>query len=259
METIAIANLKGGVLKTTTAVTLGHGLALAGWRVLLVDLDHQGHAAVSLGLEKSPGFHTLITQENLPLDQIVVNARENLDIIPNDKSMADAKDLLAAKRFRERFLANRLKPASAQYDALIFDMAPSFDLIHTAALLTSSYVLIPAKLDHLAIDGINEMLREMAILSDEGYGFKGFFVLPTLFDRTTRETAERLSELLEVFGDVVWPVVPTDTRAREAARLGQTIWEYSPSSAAINGYNIDGEQFGGYEQILQQLAMVISQ
>src|SRR3990172_2871464 len=127
MKIIAFANQKGGVGKTTTAVTLAHGLARHGRRTLLVDLDPQGHTAFSLGLEKSPGLYRLICLDE-PLRSTVQSARPNLDVLPGDKRSESVKRLITLSDFRDSILSDRLH--AADYDCVLIDMAPSLDVLH---------------------------------------------------------------------------------------------------------------------------------
>jgi chromosome partitioning protein len=254
MKIIAFANQKGGVGKTTSAITLAHGLALQGRRTLLVDLDPQGHVAFALGLEKAPGLYRLVClEEKLP--RVVVNARPNLDILPGDKRTEQVKRLIAVSNFRETILAEVLR--LSRYDVILIDMAPSLDVLHLNGLVASDYVIIPTRLDALAIDGVKEILLTMGEVSQRGYPFQGYSILPTFFDRTTRETLVQLKELARTFGKQVWPPIPQDTRVREAAAFGKTPWEYSPSTPAMTGYSEGREHVGGYIQIMERLLEVL--
>lgn len=116
MVTIAIANQKGGTGKTTTAVTLAHRLAMDGYRVLVVDTDVQGHVAAALGMDKAPGIYRLVQWYQGLGDLLVVQARENLDIIPGDKTTEPAKRILASMDFRERVLADALESGGLRRD-----------------------------------------------------------------------------------------------------------------------------------------------
>jgi len=255
MWTISIANHKGGVGKTTTALTLGHGLAQNGFRTLLVDLDPQGHVAFALGLDKAPGLYRLIVEE-APLSEVVLNVRENLDIIPGDKRTEAAKRYVTTLNFRERILLNLLE--GVDYDVVLLDTAPSLDVLHVAALMASDWVIIPTKLDAMAVDGVNEILRSMGEIVRNGGGrLKGYNILPTFFDRTTKETALQLREVVDAFGARVWPPIPQDTRAREAVAFGKTLWEYTPNSPSVIGYPSQNRRVGGYINALERTLEVL--
>lgn len=254
---ITVANQKGGVGKTTTAVTLGHGLSRDGRRVLIIDLDPQGHVAFCLGMKKSNGLYRLLF-ESEPLHKVAEEARPNLDIIASDKTGEAVGRYVTTLNFRELVIKKALKGAS--YDVIVLDTPPSLGVLHVAALVASHWVLIPTKLDAMAVDGVNEILRSLAEIEqgeDNNHKFDGYSILPTFFDRTTKETSLQLRELVEAFGSIVWPPIPQDTKAREAAAFGKTLWEYSPESPSIMGYQYDGKRVGGYLDLLERMEKVI--
>ena len=254
LKIIALANQKGGVGKTTTAVTLAHGLARLNREVLLVDLDPQGHVAYSLGKEKTPGLYRLIC-EGGSIKTLAQNARPNLDLLPGDKSTEKVKRQITLLDFREGILADLLK--ATRYEIILIDMAPSFDVLHINGLVASDWVIIPTRPDALAIDGVKEILKTMGEISQRGHTFQGYSILPVFFDRSTRETLTQFKEIVSVFGSHVWPPVPQDTRIREAAAFGKTAWEYTPNSPAMIGYLENRQRVGGYIQVLEKLKEVV--
>ncbi len=254
MKIFSFANQKGGVGKTTSAITLAHKLALDNIRTLLVDLDPQGHVAVCLGLQKSPGLYKVICEDQ-PLKKVVVNARPNLDILPGDKRSEKVKRQITLSDFRETILADVLR--QADYEVVLIDMAPSLDVLHVNGLIASDWVIVPTRLDALAVDGVRESLLTIGEISRRGYPLQGYQILPTFFDRTTRETLTQFKELLRVFGNHVLPPIPQDTRVREAPAYGKTLWEYAPTCIAIQGFEREGQRVGGYLQIYSRFKEVL--
>lgn len=255
MRIVSFANQKGGVGKTTSAITLADGLARQDYRTLLIDLDPQGHVAFSFGMDKSPGLYRWICQGDA-LKDVVISVRPNLDILPSDKRTEQVKRYITLSDFRETVLVNLL--VDAKYDVVMIDMAPSLDVLHINSLVASDWVIIPTRLDTMAIDGVREILMTMGEISRSGHSFQGYCILPTFFDRTTRETLVQFREIIQSFGKRVWPPIPQDTRTREAPAYGKTLWEYTPDSTVMNGYSNGRTRVGGYKQILRRMIEVIN-
>jgi chromosome partitioning protein len=255
MIRIAVANQKGGVGKTTSAIHIGAGLAAAGQRTIIIDTDPQGHVALALGLPKGAGLYNLLVDGD-PLAEVVQEARSNLWIIPSDKRTEKANRYLTSLDYREQVLADAL-PDKAPYDIALFDLAPSLTVLHIAALAASDMVIIPCRLDHLAMDGVNEILRTIAEVNRHGGHISEWFVVPTFFERVTNETQTQLEALAKAFPSRVWPPIPADTRLREASVYGQTAWEYAPKSPAIAGIQIGSSRVGGYGEVVQRIQGVL--
>ena len=162
---------------------------------------------------------------------------------------------MAGLDYREAVLSDIF--VGTNYDVILIDTAPSLDVLHVAALVTADWVLIPTKLDAMAVDGVNEILKSYAEVMQHGGHIKGYTILPTFFERVTRETVLQLRELVNAFGSRVWPPIPADTKAREAVACGQTLWEYAPNTPAIMGAMDGNKYIGGYAQDLERLLEVI--
>jgi len=253
---IAVANQKGGVGKTTTVINLAAWLAdKARMKVLVVDFDVQGHAATCLGRPKGDGlFRWLVTEE--PITQAVVGARPGIDLVTSNKLTERIRHFLADMVARELYIGEMLNQAAGRYDVVLLDLAPGSDLLHVGALAASDLMLTPAKMDFLALDGVTEIIKTARSLGRIPQVTPPALigVLPTMYDRATTETSENIRRLGDAVGvEQILPPVPQDTRVREAAARGLTIWEYAPDTPAALGYVMDGQagrnslgRLGGY-------------
>lgn len=238
LRRLQIQNFKGGVGKTTTAVTLAHGLALKGRRVLLVDLDQQGNAADMLGIKVSKNQPTLynLLVDDLAYDQVLVEARPNLFLIPSDKRTALAENIISAQAGRELLLKVRLAPLTG-FDYVILDCPPALNVLHNNALLYSNELVIPIDMDRLALQGakgILDSVSELAKVFNERAAICG--VLPTFVDRRTNITHQALRLIEETYTPKVLPVVRSDAKLRQAATHGKTIFELDMHSKGAEDY-----------------------
>jgi chromosome partitioning protein len=253
VQTLAVVNQKGGVWKTTSSVSIAHGLAIGGWHVLLVDLDAQGNVADVLGLEKRDALHRLLIRNET--DVVVPTGRDRLDVVLGDRMTADAKRVLAGDPFGIFKLRDALEDYDARYDVCVLDAAPGADILQMGALVACSRFLVPVALSQLAVVGAVDALGMVASLRKHG-AFRGVFlgVLPTHWERATKESQLQLEAMTSRFSDMVWPPIPVDTRAREAAREGETLWEYTPGGRAAVGVETEtGQRIGGYLQVIKRL------
>jgi len=256
---IAIANQKGGVGKTTTAVTLAHGLALRGKRTLIVDLDSQGNVADYLGMESGPELARLLNPVLAePVQKCVTpSGREYLDVVRSDKTTAALKASLSGVEFREFVLAEALD--KAPHDYVILDCAPSVDVLHTAALVAADWLIAPTQLSQGSVKGIRDLLVSLAdIHRMKRTVCQLAGVLPTFYDRVTGESQGQLENLVKNFRRFVLPPIPADTKTREASRAGKTLFEYAPNCRALVGVASNGNRSeGGYNQVIDRLLEVL--
>lgn len=240
MIIITIANQKGGVGKTTTAVTLADGLARDGMHTLLIDLDAQGNVADALGMDSGHELYDWLVKEN----GCLVQAKQNLKLIRSDKQTELLKMVLTGMDFREMVLINALIKLEKQIeefekvslDYVIIDCAPSVDVLQTAALVAADYLIIPTKLDQFSIKGVKEMLKSLAAVrtaSPSKCELAG--ILPTFYDLVTVESHIQLMNLAAAFAKKVWLPIKTDTKCRVANREGKTLWQVGDSKA-LEGY-----------------------
>jgi chromosome partitioning protein len=255
MTVFSFINQKGGVGKTTSVVTLGSGLALRGYKTLLMDCDPQGHIATQLGLNKAPGLRRWYYDEE-PLERVTIQVRENLYVVAGDKTTDRVLGRMREEQWGAAEFADRLREESAGLgmDAVLLDLAPSLNHLQIAAMLASDYVIIPTRLRYTDLDGVNEITCSITETARRSRMPGRFYLLPTFFDRVTKETHQRLIELVNAFGRQVLPPIPQDVKLAEAPGRGMTVWEYAPQCAAVQGYlNGSGKAVGGYRAIVDEL------
>ncbi|MBN1813977.1 MAG: ParA family protein [Anaerolineae bacterium] len=242
MVTIAIANRKGGVGKTTTAVTIATWLATHGRRVVVVDLDAQAHVAASLGLEPANSvFNVLVNKADVLKEMVAWRGSSNLGVLRSNGSTADAKAVLVSRGLSP---AKALSPIFGplrwtQADYVLIDSAPGEDVASMAILYNADYVLAPTLCEYLSLDGLRQLaqsITEMQTDYDAKISLLG--VVPQMFDAHTREHAENLALLAETFGRRVYPPVSKATVVREATARGLTIWEHAPTSPVAKQYEV---------------------
>ena len=233
---IAVLNQKGGTGKTTTTVNLAAGLAAAGMRTLIIDMDAQGHVGISLGAKSNRDLFHLIVENASPED-CTVQARDNLNVITSNNTLASAEIFLARMDGgRERILRSRMEAAD-DYDFIILDCGPSLSLLNMNALTFADSIIVPVSCDFLSLVGVKQILKTIKNVNQHLlHPVRIMGILPTFYDRRNKISNEAVNTLKSYFKDKVLPPIRVNTRLKEAPSHKQTIFEYAPKSNGSRDY-----------------------
>ena len=247
---IVVANQKGGVGKTTTAVNLAACLAAVGKRVLLFDLDPQANATSGLGLEKTEGascYKSLLGEGSL-LDKIQKTAFARLEIIPSELDLCGADLELARIENHLHRVKMALKPVvdSGRFEIVLVDCPPSLGVLTLNAFAAADSLLVPLQCEYYALEGISMITRLLNQLRDTGVNPKLELlgVVMTMFDGRTNLSHQVVSEVRQHFGETVFEtVIPRTTRLAEAPSFGKPIIHYDKYSAGAAAYEVLTQDF----------------
>lgn len=240
-KTIAVANQKGGVGKTTTCINLAASLSSAGHRTLLIDCDPQANSTSSLGFQRDPArrslYHALVLGE--PLANLKLRTPiDRLELIPSDKNLVGATVELVNVEAREFRLKRALDSIRSDYTYILLDCPPALDLLTLNALSAADSVLVPIQCEYLALEGVTELLDTlMRIRHSLNPQLTVEGILPTMYDERTSLSRQVVADLRDFFGDRIFStVIPRNVRLAEAPSYGKPILLYDPGSRGCHSY-----------------------